>query len=963
MTYQKAMSTSNNEATDTALNASTLAAWQIEPRAWSLILILTLLGGTVYLQLSELESNLQRKLTTESDRQLVSQIQRSAMLQLEQLSILISSHQKIIESTDNDNPRRLHSTFNHVAMRLLRQGSIDFLGFYSQDKQPLETWSENQQEQLLSNQINQWINEVASSGRSLSVFFCLVNCSQYLISAYQVDPHTTTYLVASLPMSAFLDAQELPDTRSMGILAQAHNRETSTDSIVYKWGYSLHMSERASSAQYIMQEFAKKFSSIDEPEPLFLSLSLQRHYLLNFYTIDTVDSPRKNYLFMLDDISSSVISRYTGSLYFSLLLFCALTLFHSIMHRFIKDSPSGINLQNDKEQFAGNLMPDLPGFEPYNSYTIQQQLETLKKYNQDINLELAKKTISLRQEKGMLEDIQQNAQMIIMTLQGDAQILSSNGYAEKISGYSRAELVAGKLSDFQSLNASTASEHLHKLDAITRGELTRYEHEAPLRHKQNAESNILWRYSRLSCDASQEPLILTTGIDISALKKLEKNLSWLINYDSLTSLFNRRRFEKELDTALSRAKKNHSDGTLITIDLDNFTDINDSCGHKVGDIILRKVANTIKLLTQEFKTSTKIICARLGGDEFAVLLTGVDEQGAIQLSRRIIKSLNNITHMQRQVSFQLSCSIGIATFSGAGYVSNELLSNASFARNEAKLEGRNQLHTFKAEHSHLEKTHYRMFWCEKIEHALKTDGFILHFQPILNIHHSTISHYEALLRMKKENGKLVTPGLFIDIAEKSGLIQQIDSFIIASAIAKQGQLRRQGHDVTLAINLSSKAFDDPQLFIKIQSAIQSANANPEHLIFEITETGSVSNITEAKAIMTQIQSLGCKFSLDDFGIGFSSFYHLRKLPFEYVKIDGSFIRDLSNNSDNKILVEALSEVAIGFNKLTVAEFVDSMQTLQILKQAKVNFAQGYLIGKPGEKIPVDKPDYFQSKHS
>ncbi len=198
------------------------------------------------------------------------------------------------------------------------------------------------------------------------------------------------------------------------------------------------------------------------------------------------------------------------------------------------------------------------------------------------------------------------------------------------------------------------------------------------------------------------------------------------------------------------------------------------------------------------------------------------------------------------------------------------------------------------------------------------------------------------------------------MAETLGIIHEIDLFIVDSAIRKQAELTRQGHDITLAINLSGKAFDNHRLYDSIVEALHKYNARADRLIFEITETAALSDILAAEKIMARIQALGCQFALDDFGVGFSSFYYLRELPVEYVKIDGSFIKDLVNNADNLVLVKALSEVAIGFNKLSVAEFVDSLQTLHILSEARVNYAQGYFIGKPSQTIPVAPPNFYQA---
>lgn len=595
-----------------------------------------------------------------------------------------------------------------------------------------------------------------------------------------------------------------------------------------------------------------------------------------------------------------------------------------------------------------------------NSVLSGKTVTSLKKLNHDISLELANQSMQLCRQRDITNSILCSAQTIIIMLKQDGSIHSINSYGENLTGYSMLQLQGKKFTDLYPEDTPNANYDLLQLVPVALGEQQLYQHETQLQRNNGDRYSINWIHSKLQNTLNEDSLILSVGSNITEHKNLGKNMDWLVSYDPLTSLYNRRRFQIELDTAIEACQGKNQPGALLIIDLDNFNDINDSYGHKVGDSVLRKVANNLKSLSLDYQNPANICCARMGGDEFAIIMRDTRHSDACWLARKIIQLLTGITHAHDQSSFQLSSSIGIATFSSSEpRTPNDLLSNANYACNQARKNGPNQMHTYKDDHQHQQKTQHRMFWRDRIEHALKNNRFVLHYQPILNIKLNTISHYETLIRMLDENNEVIAPGLFISIAEKSGLIRQIDDYLISTAIAKQGELRRNGHDVSLSINLSSKAFNDPELFNKIEMAIRLGKANPENLIFEITETGEVTNIATASQLMLRIQSLGCQFSLDDFGVGYSSFDHLRKLPFEYVKIDGSFVTDLANNSDNKALVIALSEVAIGFNKLTVAEFVDSMQTLNMLKLAKVNYAQGYLIGKPSETIPVKLPGFFK----
>ena len=588
------------------------------------------------------------------------------------------------------------------------------------------------------------------------------------------------------------------------------------------------------------------------------------------------------------------------------------------------------------------------------------RLHKLTQYNDDINRELAQQAINLNQERNRVQSILDNTQAIIMTVRADGAITRINRFGEKVTGFTAEELEGKSFLDLYADQAGVALKDLDRMSEIIHGERETYRHESTLRCKDGNEKTILWSHSRLAPESGELSLLLCAGLDITEHKQLELKLSWLADHDSLTSLFNRRRFEKELEQAMEWAHGNDVDCALLYIDLDNFKDVNDSCGHQAGDSLLLKVAGALTDITSDIDASSHPIAARIGGDEFAMILRQVDLESVQNLSDKILHALGNIQHSQDNIRFQLSCSIGVAVFPGSESGSNDLLSNADYAMYQAKLFGRNQYYIFRDEDAERNQSQQRMIWRERIETAIREQQLILYYQPILNIQTRTISHYETLVRLLDENGQLVSPETFINMAEKLGMIQEIDHFILDSAIARQGKLLRQGHDITLAINLSGKAFDNPNLYDQIVNAIERHKARADKLIFEITETAAVSDILAAEKIMSRIQALGCQFALDDFGVGFSSFYYLRELPVEYVKIDGSFVKDLVNNTDNIVLVKALSEVAIGFNKLSVAEFVDSLQTLHILSEAKVNYAQGYFIGKPSQKIPVDPPNFYQA---
>ncbi|MES9823639.1 MAG: EAL domain-containing protein [Candidatus Thiodiazotropha endolucinida] len=246
----------------------------------------------------------------------------------------------------------------------------------------------------------------------------------------------------------------------------------------------------------------------------------------------------------------------------------------------------------------------------------------------------------------------------------------------------------------------------------------------------------------------------------------------------------------------------------------------------------------------------------------------------------------------------------------------------------------------------------RVTWKDKIEQALAKDNFILFFQPIMEIANGTISHYEVLIRMIENDGTLALPSEFIPVAERTGLIHQINHYVLRTSIQRLSSLNKTSHDITLSINLSGRVIDDPELLTQLTHLLNSSGINPERLVFELTETAALADVNAAIDLMSELQALGCRFALDDFGVGFSSFYYLRELPLDIVKIDGSFIKNLTTSTKDQVFVKALTEMASALGKDTVAEFVEDEATLKLLTELGVAYAQGYYIGRPSPEIPV-----------
>jgi len=431
----------------------------------------------------------------------------------------------------------------------------------------------------------------------------------------------------------------------------------------------------------------------------------------------------------------------------------------------------------------------------------------------------------------------------------------------------------------------------------------------------------------------------TIGRDISERKRFETQIMFMANRDPLTNLLNRRRFHEDMESWLAQTRRFGIKGAVLFLDIDNFKYINDSLGHQAGDKLLIAIADLLRERLRETD-----ILARLGGDEFAIILPHADVSLAESVANQIRELVQYHTSVEKNYPPGITVSIGIAMFPGHGDTVETLLSYADLAMYRAKEEGRNRVCVYTSE----QKTQIesRLVWQKSIHEALNRNNFVLFLQPIIDIRQNLIIGHEALLRMVSEKGDTVAPSSFLDIAERFGLIHDIDRWVVSRAIRLIQKLKQDNKPAYLEVNLSGRSFADKKLLPLIRNELTETGIDPSSLVFEITETALIENMAAAQLFIAELKSLGFRFALDDFGIGFSSFNYLKLLPVDYLKIDGSFVRNLPHDTVDQHLVKAMVEVSRGLGKKTIAEFVENEETLRLLREYGVDYAQGYHIGKP-----------------
>jgi diguanylate cyclase (GGDEF)-like protein/PAS domain S-box-containing protein len=483
-----------------------------------------------------------------------------------------------------------------------------------------------------------------------------------------------------------------------------------------------------------------------------------------------------------------------------------------------------------------------------------------------------------------------------------------------------------------------------RVGQLIAGEIDHYDIE---KRYLDARGDTVWALLSRSLvrDDDGRPLYFIAHIqDISERRRFEAQLSHLADHDALTGLFNRRRLEHELDRQVAYTTRYGTNAALLMLDLDNFKYVNDTLGHAMGDELIVRVAAALRERLRETD-----VLARLGGDEFAIILPETDAAAAALVATGLLETIGRdgvVLHDRRAI--QVSASIGIAAIEpGVVRTPAELMMNADVAMYDAKESGRSRFAVHDPDDDSADRLTDTMTWAEAIRRALADDAFVLYQQPILDLRTDTIARHELLLRMVGADGEHVAPAMFIYIAERFGLIQEIDAWVVRQAVALVADQQRQhGRRLQLEVNLSGLSLTSPEVIATIERELEQTAIDPSCLTFEITETAAIVNIQQARTFAERLAELGCGFALDDFGAGFGSFYYLKHLPFDVLKIDGEFIRNVTNSVEDQVVVRSLASIATELGKKTVAEFVEDDATLALVRSYGVDYAQGYGIGRP-----------------
>ncbi|MDP1928416.1 MAG: EAL domain-containing protein [Thiobacillus sp.] len=553
------------------------------------------------------------------------------------------------------------------------------------------------------------------------------------------------------------------------------------------------------------------------------------------------------------------------------------------------------------------------------------QLETLDTATRNQQNDLGKLVDTLSHERDFITGLLDTAQALILTQDQRGVIRMANHYSESLTGLTENQLIGQDYFELMIAQQERQEWRARLLTHFSRDPAP-LRFEAPLVTASGLR-NITWVHSLIGQTSGSDPLILSVGLDLTELKSAQARASYLSDYDTLTGLYNRQGFQRRLTQILLGAQG----GSLLLIDLDDFKAINDLAGHSAGDSVIQHMAERLRELKPEPR-----LAARLGGDEFALFFDPMPDASLLQTARLLCKG-------EQKQHIATAC-IGITTLqaNGTGADTETLMGQADLALSQARSKGRSNWHLYNPKDGIRENLLDRTEQLALMTDALHNNRLELYLQPIIEVKTGLPAHYEALLRVHTADGRTLPPAPLIAAAEASGLIREIDLWVLQHVI----ELIARWPGLHLAANLSARSLDNPELPSLLHNLLQEHRVDPQQLTLEITETAALNQLAHAEALLSGIKALGCKLALDDFGVGFSTFQYLKHLPVDFVKIDGSFIRTLDQSEDDQLFVKALVEAIHGYGKQAVAEYVENEAILKRVTALGIDFAQGYHFGRP-----------------
>ena len=544
----------------------------------------------------------------------------------------------------------------------------------------------------------------------------------------------------------------------------------------------------------------------------------------------------------------------------------------------------------------------------------------------------------LLESESRYRDLVETSHDLIWTTDSQGRFTYLNNGALDIFGMQPRDLLGRCFFDFEARPSHISNRRF--LSTLRRhGEVKNY-----ITHLISTDGSDRWVgiNARVSHDETGQIVgIRGTARNVTEQHEAALQIEFLATHDPLTGLANRVSLQRTLEHALSQGDV----GAVLFIDIDHFKYVNDNFGHRSGDQLIVGVSGVLKEAASEFNGQV----FRLGGDEYAVHLPDSLRGHAMKVAEGLLDALRHFRFQslnQQQRVAGLTASIGIALYPFHGSDVTGLLSNADIAMYQAKDGGRNRFVLYDQDAQGLRRTHHRVQWANKLRDVLDEDRLVLYSQPVVRMADMRTVHYEVLSRVRDESGNMLLPSQFIEYAEALGMVQEIDLRVLGRVLEYVSAPERKDEKMRYSVNLSRVSISDPHWVRKFAKMIAATDCARNQLVFEITETAAMSDVDVTQQFIREVKQLGCRFALDDFGAGFSSFYYLKRFDADYLKIDGAFVRDLLTDEGNRIFVKALCEVAHGLKKQVIAEWVEDREVMKALTEIGTEYGQGYLFHRP-----------------
>lgn len=532
---------------------------------------------------------------------------------------------------------------------------------------------------------------------------------------------------------------------------------------------------------------------------------------------------------------------------------------------------------------------------------------------------------------------------------GLGRILSANGAMAFFTGRSQQQLQG--LAFAELVHTDDVGLHEDLIARLLGGEMETCSFEKRFEH---ADGHRTWGLMTVAPandrSGAMQGMLIVQIQDVSERKHFVGQLEFFADHDPLTSLYNQRRFRIDVDRQLAYSRRHGGNGAVLMLDLDQFKMINDQYGHAAGDAVIIAVASALKVVSRE----TDLV-ARLGGDEFAILLPETTLSDAETHAAKVLQAIRGVCVEGAGTGIKVAASCGVAGFQADdGQCADDLLINADLALFQAKESGRGQVQVFRSDSGLHEKVKARLLWSERIRDALNNDGFVLHAKPVIDLLTDAVAFYELVIRLKGPGGILIPPTVFLYTAERFGMAVEIDQWVTAQAIDLLERLQAQP-SLALAVNISASSLQSDVFITFLRQALTSRHVEPSRLIFEVGEAVAMANLERARQFGRSLAELGCRLALDDFGAAFGSFYYLKHLPVDLLKIAGEYVRGLGSDSDptDRLIIEAVVKLARGLGTAVVAEFVGDQETRQELLAMGVQLGQGSFLGPPQDLSEIE----------